>query len=150
MESTGKSGSEGESLMSISQQEYETMLARLQPNASAQKKPKKTRGMNGTESEFAAKLEVDRRAGAILYWAFEPVHFRLAQGASFKPDFMVVDRIGSGFLIEFLEVKGFWRESARVRIKVAAEVHPFRFYAVRKKKGGGWEYESFPGLVDRL
>ena len=50
--------------------------------------------------------------------------------------------------LEFHEVKGFWRDDARVKIKVAAEHFPFKFVAVRKKKlseGGGWDVEEFCG-----
>jgi hypothetical protein len=48
--------------------------------------------------------------------------------------------------IELHEVKGFWEGDARVKIKVAAEMYPFRFLAVKaqsKKAGGGWEVETF-------
>jgi hypothetical protein len=51
------------------------------------------------------------------------------------------------------EVKGMWREAARVRIKVAADRHPFRFIAVTKRlvrDGGGWKEELFSQALDRL
>jgi len=44
------------------------------------------------------------------------------------------------------EVKGFWQDDARVKIKVAADMYPFRFIAVKpraKKDGGGWQTEAF-------
>jgi hypothetical protein len=44
------------------------------------------------------------------------------------------------------EVKGFWQEDARVKIKVAADMYPIEFIAVKavsKKNGGGWEKEIF-------
>jgi hypothetical protein len=40
------------------------------------------------------------------------------------------------------EVKGFWQDDARVKIKVAASIYPFKFIAVKKAKGG-WEREEF-------
>ena len=49
-------------------------------------------------------------------------------------------------VIECHEVKGFWQDDARAKIKVAADMYPFRFLAVRvktKKDGGGWAMESF-------
>ena len=44
--------------------------------------------------------------------------------------------------LEMHEVKGFWREDARLKIKVAAEQFPFRFVAVTKSKDG-WATEEF-------
>ncbi|MFX6258524.1 DUF1064 domain-containing protein, partial [Acinetobacter baumannii] len=44
------------------------------------------------------------------------------------------------------EVKGFWTDDARVKIKVAAEQYPLTFLAVKakaKKDGGGWAIETF-------
>jgi hypothetical protein len=49
-------------------------------------------------------------------------------------------------VIECHEVKGFWAPEGRVKIKVAADLYPFRFLAVKartKKAGGGWEVEVF-------
>jgi hypothetical protein len=107
--------------------------------AVAQRTPPK-REMNATESAYASHLEALKRAGQVLWWRFEPMRLRLANGAWFKPDFGVKLRDGS---LEFHETKGFWREAARVRIKVAAELFPFRFIAVTRKKGGGWAREEF-------
>ena len=48
--------------------------------------------------------------------------------------------------IEMHEVKGYWTEDARAKIKVAANKFPFRFVAVykqAKKDGGGWRFEEF-------
>lgn len=51
------------------------------------------------------------------------------------------DTIGS---LELHEVKGHWEDDARVKIKVAARMHPwFRFRAVKAARGGRWEYEDF-------
>jgi hypothetical protein len=52
---------------------------------------------------------------------------------------------GDGSL-EVHEVKGFWEDDARVKVKVAASLFPFRFIAVTaiaKKHGGGWKVEEF-------
>ena len=46
-------------------------------------------------------------------------------------------------LIECHEVKGFWHDDARAKIKIAADLYPFRFLAVMaqsKKAGGGWSW----------
>ena len=54
--------------------------------------------------------------------------------------------VGRDGILEMHEVKGFWQDDARVKIKVAASIYPFRFVAVKaraKKHGGGWEVENF-------
>lgn len=90
-------------------------------------RPKRKTGMNGLETWYAEDLEARRRAGEIQHWAFEPVRFKLGEGAWYKPDFMVMLADGE---IQFIETKGHWEEAARVRIKVAAELHPFKFIAL--------------------
>lgn len=49
-------------------------------------------------------------------------------------------------VLELHEVKGFWSDDARVKIKVAADRFPFRFRAFKaraKRHGGGWAVEEF-------
>jgi hypothetical protein len=41
------------------------------------------------------------------------------------------------------EIKGHWMEDARIKIKVAAALYPFRFRALKPKRGGGYEVEQF-------
>ena len=96
--------------------------------------------MNKLEAAYAEWLELQRRAGAIEWWAFEWIRLRLADGAWFKPDFAVM-KDGK---LSLHETKGHWREAARVRIRVAADRYPFRFVAVTKDKlTGEWTYEEF-------
>jgi hypothetical protein len=102
-------------------------------------------GMNKTEAAYAKDLELRRLAREIVLWRFEPFKLRLAGKTFYTPDFEVMLPNGQ---IEFHEVKGgFWRDDARVKIKVAAETFPeFRFLAVtkrRKQDGGGWQVEEF-------
>jgi hypothetical protein len=95
--------------------------------------------MNKTEAAYAARLEAQRQAGDVLWWAFECLKLRLADATFYSPDFIVMLSDGS---IEAHEVKGHWQDDARVKIKVAAETFPFRFKAF-KKKGNGWIEEAF-------
>jgi hypothetical protein len=44
--------------------------------------------------------------------------------------------------VEMHEVKGFWRDDALVKIKVAAAMHPYRFIAVQWKSGT-WDMRYF-------
>jgi hypothetical protein len=98
------------------------------------------RGMNKTEQAYAQHLDLQVHAGKVLWWRFEPFKLRLADGSYYKPDFGVLPR---DLLFEIHETKGFWREAARVRIKVAAELFPFKFIALTRTAGGGWKREEF-------
>lgn len=104
------------------------------PPPPAATKPKPRRGtMNRTEAKYAAELELGRQNGALLWWAFEPIRLRIANGAWFCPDFAVLTSAGA---LEFIETKGgFIREAAMVRLKVAASLYPFTFRLVQFKKG---------------
>jgi hypothetical protein len=99
-----------------------------------------TRGeLNGLEERYLADLDMRRLVGEVDWVGkHESLAFKLASGATFRPDFPV---LVNGRL-ELHEVKGFWREAARVRIKVAAALYPFRFVAVRWVSGG-WQFEEF-------
>jgi hypothetical protein len=69
--------------------------------------------------------------------------FRLADNTFYTPDFMVMRFTG---ILEAHEVKGYWQDDAKVKIKVAADLYPIEFLAVHKKAkkdGGGWKYEGF-------
>ena len=97
-----------------------------------------TNHMNKTEAAFAKSLENRRVVGEIITWEFEPIKLRLARTTFYTPDFLAVypDRF------VFYEVKGFWRDDARVKIKVAAKTDPyFKFIAVQWKRRE-WIYEE--------
>lgn len=103
----------------------------------------KAGAMNKTEAAYAQKLELHKRTGEVLWYAFEGVTLKLADGCRYTPDFAVMLADG---VIEMHEVKGYWTEDARAKIKVAANKFPFRFVAVykqAKKDGGGWRIEEF-------
>lgn len=102
----------------------------------------KGNGMNVWEESYASKLEAEKRIGDILWWKFEGIKLKLGGGAYFCPDFIVMTSTGQ---LEVHEVKGFWREAAKVRMKTASEMYPFRFIAVSKSKQvkGAWEVEAF-------
>ncbi len=99
--------------------------------------------MNRTEAAYAAHLETLRMAGEVAWWRFEGVKLRLADSTFYSPDFAVML---TGGIMEMHEVKGFWRDDARAKIKIAAEQYPFRFISVTarsKRDGGGWNIEEF-------
>jgi len=99
--------------------------------------------MNQTEAAYAERLRALQHAGEILWHRFEGIKLRLADNTFFTPDFAVLAADG---VMELHEVKGFWQDDARAKIKIAADQYPFRFIAVRvrpKKEGGGWAVEEF-------
>ena len=99
--------------------------------------------MNKTEAQYFSHLQQRLFAGDILWFKFEGVKLRLADNTFYTCDFTVLP---ADAVMEMHEVKGFWQDDARVKIKVAAALYPFRFKAVTpraKKHGGGWEVEEF-------
>lgn len=99
----------------------------------------KTGEMNRTEEAYAAELELQKRAGMILWWKFEGIKLRLADNTFLTVDFAVMVADGT---LEMREVKGYFEEDAKVKLKVAASLYPFRFRVIRKIKGR-WEVEEF-------
>ena len=103
----------------------------------------KTGQMNGTETEYDAVLDGRHHHGDIAWYKFEGVKLRLADNTFYTPDFFVMRANGQ---LECHEVKGFWQDDARAKIKIAADIYPFEFIAVRKlakKAGGGFMEERF-------
>ena len=98
---------------------------------------------NKTEAQYEQTLELQKQAGAVLWYRFEGLKLRLADNTFYTPDFAVMRDDG---VMECHEVKGFWQDDARAKIKIAADLYPFQFIAVKalaKKHGGGWEEERF-------
>lgn len=103
----------------------------------------KVGAMNRTEAAYAATLELRRAAGEVVWFKFEGLKFRLADNTFYTPDFAVM--LASGAM-EAHEVKGHWQDDAKAKIKIAADMYPFRFIAIKvkaKKDGGGWAVEEF-------
>ena len=98
------------------------------------------------KTEEAYELEVLKPAmqdGSISWYRFEGVKLRLADNTFYTADYCVMRSDGT---MEMHEVKGFWQDDARVKIKVAADMYPLKFIAVKrqaKKNGGGWSIEEF-------
>ncbi|WP_247318903.1 DUF1064 domain-containing protein [Bradyrhizobium sp. 141] len=103
----------------------------------------KTGEMNKTEAKYDSHLWDLRRTGDVLWHKFEGVKLRLADNTFYTPDFAVMLADGT---MEMHETKGFWEDDARVKIKVAASLYPFRFLGLKpraQKNGGGREVEEF-------
>ena len=99
--------------------------------------------MGKDEERYAAFLADRQHAGEVRWFKFEAIKLRLADGSWYIPDFLVMLADAT---LEVHEVKGHWQDDARVKIKVAQDLFPFRFIAVKTvpaSRGGGWEVEDF-------
>lgn len=104
------------------------------------------RGPNRTETAYGGYLELLKRQNVVSWYGFEVITFKLAHDTRYTPDFSVCLSNGE---IEFHEVKGFFRDDAKVKIRVAAAMFPFRFMVVRKLKRG-WDVETVSGGANDL
>lgn len=93
--------------------------------------------MNKLEAEYALYLKALEYSQEILWYGFESVKLRLADKTFYTPDFAVLGIDG----LEFRETKGFMRDDAAVKLKVAAEHFPFKFVLVKKVKGE-WQHKT--------
>ncbi len=85
------------------------------------------------EASYATHLDFRKAAGEIDEWRYEPLTFHLAPRTTLTPDFAV--RIGNK--LEIHETKGFRREDAMAKLKIAAKMYPwFEWYLVEKGKAG--------------
>ena len=99
----------------------------------------KTGEMNQGEKKYAEYLDLLLHLKQIAWYKFEGIKFRLADNTFFSPDFVVMMPNGE---MQIRDVKGYMMEDANVKIKMAAEIYPFRFFIVKKqakKDGGGWK-----------
>ena len=99
--------------------------------------------MNKTEARYAQWLEYRRQAGQVAWFKFEGLKLRLADNTFYTPDFAVMLATGE---MECHEVKGHWMDDARAKIKIAADLYPFRFLGIKektKREGSGWLIEDF-------
>lgn len=98
---------------------------------------------NKLEQAYESHLEQLKQAGEIQWYKFEGITLKLANDTRFTPDFLVLLANGE---LECHECKSIWRDDAKIKIRVAAELFPFRFvavYAKPKKEGGGFRSEDF-------
>lgn len=98
--------------------------------------------MNKTELAYSRLLETLVACEDVLWWKFEGLKLRLADNTFYSPDFAVMRNTGA---LECHEVKGHWQDDARVKIKVAASIYPFKFIAAQPvaKAKGSWKIEEF-------
>lgn len=99
--------------------------------------------LNKTEAAFELWLQ-QGNGGSTIH--SQSVTLGLGNGVRYTPDFVVAlapGLVGEGREIMAYEVKGFMRDDAAVKVKVAASLYPWiQFYLVTKAKGGGWQMEE--------
>ena len=109
---------------------------------------------NKTEAAYEAHLDLLHRAGEIDGYKFEGMTIKLADNTRFTPDFVVF--AGDG-VVELHDTKGTTKktrangekedapwieEDAKLKLKLTAELWPFRVFAVFKTKEG-WVKQQF-------
>lgn len=90
-----------------------------------------SKGMNKLEERYSNHLELLRKSGTIIEFLFQPVKLKLAGKTFYTPDFFVI----LPDVVEVHETKGFMRDDAAVKIKVAAKM--FWFWKFKLVKEGG-------------
>lgn len=116
-------------------------LAGKRHRGRARTRPRRAGEMTQIERDWEAQLELRRAAGLLVRIDYEPERLRLAKDTTYQPDFRVVMADGE---VVFFEVKGphAW-EDAIVKLRVAAELHPYRFVMVtRDKVTRAWREEE--------
>jgi len=95
-------------------------------------KPTDEQKLNKTERDYLAYL----RALGGDWIGVQNITLKLADDTRFTPDFAVLDR-GE---MRFIDVKGFQREDALIKIKVAARLFPFAKFLIVKRDGSAWNH----------
>ncbi len=101
---------------------------------------------NKLEAAYERHLESRKQAGEVLWYKFEGMTFKLAKDTRYTPDFSVLLANGEMEMHEIKGAKAIFQSDAKVKIRVAANMFPFRFIAIfpiPKKDGGGFSYEEF-------
>ena len=96
------------------------------------------------EHEYAKRLDMLKAAGVVTSWRYEAHSFTIGAGAKYTPDFHVVF---ADERVEWHEVKGYRREAAMVRLKVAALAFPNEPFVLVTKVKGEWTFKHITPAV---
>ena len=89
--------------------------------------------MNKWEKEYDNFLSILKYKKIVLDYRYEGITFKLAYRTTYTPDFLVVN---ADKTVTIIEIKGFRRDDAMAKFKIAAQMYPyFRFKMITKKKG---------------
>lgn len=96
--------------------------------------------LNKTEREYWEHLKQSQLLDECIVWiGVQNITLKLADDCRYTPDFWTVEVGGQ---IVAREVKGFWRDDAKVKIKVAARLFPWIKFVVVKKLQYSWSEEE--------
>lgn len=105
-------------------------------------------GKIGTVAESTDITKLNKTERAYFQWlrtrefvdwiGVQCLTLKLADDCRYTPDFIVIGVA----TIEAHEVKGFWRDDAKVKIKVAARMFPWIKFIVVQKEGALWKFTS--------
>jgi hypothetical protein len=91
--------------------------------------------LNKTEKAYLAYLR-----GLNPQWlGIQNLTLKLGDDTRYTPDFVAIDSTG---VFHAREVKGFFRDDAKVKIKVAARQFPWIRFTLAFKNGSGWKHEE--------
>jgi hypothetical protein len=103
---------------------------------------------NQLEARYEREVLIPAKlsGGVVDYW-FEAITLKLADGARYTPDYLVLD---SDLVVELVDTKARWsngqiaREDALLKMKFAAQRFPlFRFVAAVWDTKAGWSRKEF-------
>lgn len=140
---TGQTKGEPKKKRSCTAKEPQKILEILQKNQETWRAPRKE--MNATEKRLDKELELERLQGHILAYHFESFGLCIAPKTWYFPDFVVFLPNGE---LHVIEVKGFLRDDAAVKYKVAVGLFPgIHFHMVRSERCK-WK-EMYGALLNR-
>lgn len=96
------------------------------------------------EWQYASRLRLERAAGLILAWQYEPRRFTIGVRRTYKPDFRVVSRdpADGRLRVRYVEIKGnIHMRNARdgvTRLAAAALRYPQYTWEIATIKQGAW------------
>lgn len=90
--------------------------------------------LNKTEAAYLAFI----KCLGFAWIGVQNVTLKLADDTRYTCDFFVVDSKGH---VQGREVKGFFRDDAKVKIKVAARMFPWIEFQIVTKTKTGWEHQ---------
>jgi hypothetical protein len=111
--------------------------------------------MNKSETRYGEYLWSLQIGGDVLWYLFEGMTFKLAEGLRYTPDFAVLRSDG---ILECVDVKGrttvatgsgerkeaaLAMDDSRQKVKMAASLFPLVFAVVFQSKTGEWVREEF-------
>lgn len=108
-------------------------------------------GLNKTEQAFSGHLRQSAMANdetAVTVLPPQAITLRLGNGVRYTPDFVTVedepleDAAGYAQTLRAYEVKGFMRDDAAVKLKVAASAYPWIKFHLVTKAGNGWDIQE--------